>query len=352
MKITVRDYSKEGTFGEYIRFTVNLLNEGGAFGSFTVECSIQVKSKWKIENEDKLFFSLYPLIKSEIISMFNRGMASDVSGLLPLQYNIYNSPETPVESDISLPDVIEVELVATREIAIDGSTSKEKCEDLLEWTSEDDKLEWKSFGVPQSAIERAALAKAIIAMSNTKGGYIILGKDDNGSICGITQTTIDPNIVLQKVNPLIMPKIKQVRTAVHEKDGHKIGMIYIPLSDELPHITIKECEDLKKNVLYIRKSGSSDFADYTDYQRIFNEVFKRKISEMVKEFERSPIMKEIKEIKNLIALLFRELIKKKERKKEISILEKFSPKELSLIEDEDFVNELERRYRKNDRKKS
>lgn len=347
MIITIKSYTKIGIVGDCIRFSISIENNAKETASITVECSKELQAQWQISDDEELFYSLYTLVKGDIISAFEKGIINSISGLLPLQYSLYDAPAKPNKYNGSLPDTIEVKSVgANTDIAIDGTTSMEKLEDLLKWPAEDDKLEWKEFGIPKDAEQRASLARAIIAMANTNGGYIILGKKNDGSICGITETLVDANDILQKVNPLIMPKIIKIKTAVYTKDRLNIGLVYVPPSDEMPHITIGDCSSLKKDTLYTRKAGQSNLADYNDFQRISNIVFKRKLSETIKDFEKTPIMSHILDIKESIKTLM-EIVKGKEGPEEKSILDKLSAKEISLIDDDEFKKELERWRRTN-----
>ena len=348
MIITIRAYSKISIIGDSIRFSISIEDDAEGVASITVECSKELQAQWHINDDKELFYSIYTLIKADIISVFEIGLINRIGDLLPLQYSLSNAPAKPNRYSGSLPDTIEVRSIGLN-VAIDGTTSREKWEELLKWPAEDDKIEWKGFGIPKDAAQRASLAKAIISMANTNGGYIILGKKNDGLICGIAETLLDPNDILQKVNPLVMPKISQIKTAVYIKDGLNIGLVYVPPSDEMPHITISDCDSLKRDAVYTRKAGLSSFADYNDFQRIFNVVFKRKLSETIKDFEKTPIMSHILDIKESVKILMQEIIKGKESTKEKSILDKLSPKEISLIDDAEFIRELERRHRKNGR---
>jgi len=102
------------------------------------------------------------------------------------------------------------------------------------------------------------LAKEVVAMANTKGGYLLVGVDDNGKIYGIdsekSETDIIEKTCLFFIEPPIEPQIEIVN--VFDKD-----VLVLRIDDSLtkPHkVKYEETPDSKEpNKTYIRVGEKS-----------------------------------------------------------------------------------------------
>ncbi len=183
-------------------------------------------------------------------------------------------------------------------ILVDGSLSKERCEFLLSYLgSESDKLERKEFGVPASSSEKSQLAKAIIAMANSDGGYILLGINDAKVVKGIRNVDLDPAKINDLASSFAKPEIKNLTTVVYEKDALKVGIIFVPPSDNVPHITIKESDKLNKNVIYVRHSGQSEPANHEDMEKLILKAVIKRQKELMRHLEETELQKDVRMIK-------------------------------------------------------
>lgn len=115
------------------------------------------------------------------------------------------------------------------------------------------------------------IAKEITALSNTLGGLIFIGVDDNGSVYGIKSEKSDISIIEYANNTLIDPPVL-IEIDILEYDNKDIILIKVPNSSFKPHKLIFK-DDLGKlnKKVFIRvgeKSvlASSEMARLLKYQ--------------------------------------------------------------------------------------
>ena len=100
------------------------------------------------------------------------------------------------------------------------------------------------------------LAKEIVAMANLKGGHILLGVDDDGSIIGIQRSDLErwviDTVFARYVHPQIVPLYKEVQI-----DGQKrVAVITIDMGSAKPYVVRhRDREDF-----YIRSGSISRLA--------------------------------------------------------------------------------------------
>jgi len=131
------------------------------------------------------------------------------------------------------------------------------------------------------------IAKEITALSNTLGGLIFIGVDDNGSVYGIKSEKSDISIIEYANNTLIDPPVL-IEIEVLEYDNKDIIVIQVPNSNYKPHrlIFTDEFGKLSKKV-FIRvgeKSvlASSEMARLLKYQNSNEEKLVMSIGEKEK----------------------------------------------------------------------
>jgi predicted HTH transcriptional regulator len=116
------------------------------------------------------------------------------------------------------------------------------------------------------------LAKEISALANTKGGYLFLGVDDDGSICGVHSEKTSMDEILTACEFHLDPEPVYEMGVINHKKKY-IVVAHIQQSKNKPHRVIFEDIENKKNVkrAYIRigeKSveASSEMARLMRYQ--------------------------------------------------------------------------------------
>lgn len=239
------------------------------------------------------------------------------------------------------------EQIVSYDISLDGDMSKEKCEFLFRMKSEEEKLEWKEFGMPKTSQEKASFAKVVIAMANTNGGYIILGRAKTGEYKGIIERNLEISEVANSVNSFTIPEIKNLKVAVFDDlkgenlEGKNFAMIFVPGSDTLPHITIKDGDSVVKNMLYVRHSGQSEPASYHDYQRIIRKCVLLKQDELINHLEKSHVNEQLEEIKGMVQIL----LPQKEGKENIE----GNQENILFLKDDDFIDKIKSERKDNGR---
>lgn len=100
------------------------------------------------------------------------------------------------------------------------------------------------------------LAKEFSALANTKGGYLLIGIDDDGSIVGIHSEKSDQEVVETAcqfhIDPPIIPQIEFINI-----DAKEIAVIYIAESMNKPHNLISNDGDKEIKRAYIRMGEKS-----------------------------------------------------------------------------------------------
>jgi predicted HTH transcriptional regulator len=129
---------------------------------------------------------------------------------------------------------------------------------LLKMTLQDIKiLASKGEGLRIEFKKKAAhpekIVREVIALANTSGGYLFIGIDDDGTVCG--QRYIEEEIfVMEKaIGELIFPQLtyEVFSIKINEKKG--VAVFNIPLSNERPHYL----KDKERKQSFIRVADRS-----------------------------------------------------------------------------------------------
>lgn len=78
------------------------------------------------------------------------------------------------------------------------------------------------------------VARALIAFANTKGGHILFGVDDDGSIVGVESEKSEVDMIRQAGKDFCIPEIDPVLDIV-PFDGKDVIVAYVPESSDKPH---------------------------------------------------------------------------------------------------------------------
>lgn len=111
------------------------------------------------------------------------------------------------------------------------------------------------------------LAREIAALANTKGGILIIGVDDDGTIVGVRSEKSEIDIVEQACVFHIFPPVQYEIEIIEYKDKDII-LVHIPESKTKPHVV--EIEDTEKKRMvkraYIRLGEKSVIASKEMYK--------------------------------------------------------------------------------------
>jgi len=78
------------------------------------------------------------------------------------------------------------------------------------------------------------VARALIAFANTKGGHILFGVDDDGSIVGVESEKSEVDMIRQAGKDFCIPEIDPMLDIV-PFDGKDVIVAYVPESSDKPH---------------------------------------------------------------------------------------------------------------------
>lgn len=111
-------------------------------------------------------------------------------------------------------------------------------------TLEGELLEYKRM------VDGRSLSKEIVAFANTRGGKIIIGVDDDGTVTGVHQMTVDDlsNMARDNCDPPLAPKID-----MKDHDGKKVITVTVDPGQDTPYRT-------QSGKYYVRVGATSRLA--------------------------------------------------------------------------------------------
>ncbi len=98
------------------------------------------------------------------------------------------------------------------------------------------------------------IAKELVAFANTKGGHLIVGIDDNGTVYGIDSEKYEVESIEFCCNHLISPAIEP-NIQIMSIKGKYIVICYIAPSEQKPHYLLDDEENTKQ--AYVRVGEKS-----------------------------------------------------------------------------------------------
>ena len=79
------------------------------------------------------------------------------------------------------------------------------------------------------------IARALGAFANTRGGHILFGVDDDGSIVGVESEKSEMDLILQAGSDFCFPEVEPIIEIV-PFDGKDVVVAYVKESDRKPHL--------------------------------------------------------------------------------------------------------------------
>jgi len=83
------------------------------------------------------------------------------------------------------------------------------------------------------------IAREMIAFANTKGGHILFGVDDDGSIVGVRSEKSEIDEIEHAAQFLCEPPIQMQSETVHAGGGKYLVVIHVPESANKPHMLVE-----------------------------------------------------------------------------------------------------------------
>lgn len=96
------------------------------------------------------------------------------------------------------------------------------------------------------------IARELIALANTRGGVLLIGVDDDGSIVGVRSEKSEIDLITATAEHYVEPPI-EAEIDIVDIDGEDVIVVRIPESSEKPHRLVVNGEAA-------RREGSSEFA--------------------------------------------------------------------------------------------
>ncbi|MCP3104550.1 ATP-binding protein [Myxococcus sp. K15C18031901] len=149
---------------------------------------------------------------------------------------------------------------------------------LMELKSgENELVEYKPFVDAKDQQKEAELVKTIVAFSNSKGGRLYVGVDDNGNPQGLSElkkatkraddgVDIQLKSVTDRLEQLFRANVKpfpSYRLKVHDKDGRPVIVVDVKAGDQPPYASAQ-------NEYFVRHGSSSMRPDPSELRRLLH----------------------------------------------------------------------------------
>lgn len=101
------------------------------------------------------------------------------------------------------------------------------------------------------------IAKEMVALTNTHGGRIVLGVDDDGTILGIDHASEEEFLLRQAVEAHCRPVVEYQTERVIMEPRCDVLVVTIPESSTKPHRVVADGEDDEEGTAYVRVEAMS-----------------------------------------------------------------------------------------------
>ena len=118
----------------------------------------------------------------------------------------------------------------------------------------------------RDTIDNRALAKELVAFANLRGGRVILGIDDDGSVAGITRDHLEEWVMTacrDKIRPELIPYYEIIRDVEQKKD---VAIVQVDRGWAVHHVWHKN-----HRTYYIRVGTQSREASAEELERLFQQ---------------------------------------------------------------------------------
>ena len=113
-------------------------------------------------------------------------------------------------------------------------------------------------------IRAESLAREIVAMANLRGGMVLLGVEDDGTISGLQREDLESwvmNAILGHVHPMLLPFYEVVAL----DDGSRVAVVSVTMGTSKPYVLRHN----GREDIYIRVGSTVRFADRDQQARLF-----------------------------------------------------------------------------------
>lgn len=173
-------------------------------------------------------------------------------------------------------------------IVVDGQITVERVNDLVKRARESAKLDYKA-ELADDASQKVELAKDLVAMANTAGGYLIVGVADDGRLLGLppaAASKIDEATIRKQVEAYIGTSLEIFVDCPVNCDGKDVGVLTVLRSPHSPLVFERDGQyqlpgqNKSKTVfragdVFVRHGSASERWNQDDIQTIFARVAER-----------------------------------------------------------------------------
>ncbi len=99
----------------------------------------------------------------------------------------------------------------------------------------------------------ARIARTLCAFSNTGGGTLLIGVNDDGKICGVDSEIREMRKIEQATDLMVEPELS-ISYQVVKVDGKPVIVIDVPESTDKPHFVV---DDQGNRTIYVRAKDKS-----------------------------------------------------------------------------------------------
>lgn len=117
------------------------------------------------------------------------------------------------------------------------------------------------------------IMKELVAFTNSNGGTLLLGVDDNGEASGVREVDGEAFLVEDAIEKLIRPKLNYSVEVIRVNEKKGIAVFRIEESRKKPHF-VKDDPKTRKGTAYIRCADESQKAS-----REMREIIRRRLKE-------------------------------------------------------------------------
>ncbi|MFB6231650.1 MAG: helix-turn-helix domain-containing protein [Salinibacter sp.] len=101
------------------------------------------------------------------------------------------------------------------------------------------------------------IAKEVVALANTRGGRIVLGVNDDGTVAGIDHASEERFLLRQAVEAHCQPPVDYETERVVVEPRCDVLVVTIPESDEKPHLVVADGAPEEQGAVYVRVEAKS-----------------------------------------------------------------------------------------------
>jgi hypothetical protein len=161
---------------------------------------------------------------------------------------------------------------------------------LFERRSESAKLDYKREYDPTNQKHKVEVARDIVGMANTAGGFLLVGVEDDGTPCGLLDgqlDALDESVLRQQVGSYIGVSLPLFIRKDVERDGKRFALITVLRSQHVPVVMERDGQyplgDPKKTPfvafktgdVFVRHGSSTERWNQADVAYIYARVIER-----------------------------------------------------------------------------